>query len=267
MLQETVARNGHKGKVVVFFALLLGVAVWHNSQLKAEAPMNLIATLPGRIQSPSAFKARCNAYWQTHPIAPAQMKPYLRSAAWSGARDGCRGSLTCMRAVGLYYGTSTGNTEEVAGMIGEKSGVSPTSIDDVTEAKDFEGFDGLIVGAPTWNTGADEQRSGTSWDDFLEDISGLSLSGKKVAVFGVGDSAGYGDNFCDAIEELHSTFAAAGAEMVGATSSEGYSHTESKSEADGKFLGLPLDQDNESDMTEDRVSKWVDQLKSEGMPF
>merc|ERR1719191_2490074 len=167
-----------------------------------------------------------------------------------------------MRAVGLYYGTSTGNTEEVAGMIGEKSGVSPTSIDDVTEAKDFEGFDGLIVGAPTWNTGADEQRSGTSWDDFLEDIAGLDLCGKPVAIFGVGDSAGYGDNFCDAIEELHSTFSSAGAKMLGYVAASDYQHSDSKSVQDDKFLGLPLDEDNEYDMTDDRVKKWVDQIKS-----
>ena len=29
-------------------------------------------------------------------------------------------------------------------------------------------------------------------------LTGLDLAGKKVAIFGVGDSAGYGDNFCDA---------------------------------------------------------------------
>ena len=30
----------------------------------------------------------------------------------------------------------------------------------------------LQVGAPTWNTGADSERSGTGWDDVLNDISG-----------------------------------------------------------------------------------------------
>merc|ERR1711985_135459 len=77
----------------------------------------------------------------------------------------------------------------------------------------------------------------------------------------------YGDNFCDAIEELHSTFAAAGAKMLGAVDSGGYQHSESKSEADGKFLGMPCDQDNEDDMTEGRVKAWVSQLKGEGMPL
>ena len=32
---------------------------------------------------------------------------------------------------------------------------------------DLMAFDGLICGAPTWHTGADTERSGTAWDDFL----------------------------------------------------------------------------------------------------
>merc|ERR1711985_224407 len=134
-------------------------------------------------------------------------------------------------------------------------------------AADLAGYDGLIVGLPTWNTGADSERSGTAWDEYLEEIKTLDLCGKPVAVFGVGDSVGYGDNFCDAIEELHNTFQAAGAKMIGYVPDSGYEfYADSKSVKDGKFLGLPLDGDNESDMSEDRIKTWVDQLKAEGMP-
>merc|ERR1711972_590948 len=162
------------------------------------------------------------------------------------------------RAVGLFFGTQTGKTEEVAGMVGASTGLEAQEIGDV-EAADLTGFDGLIVGAPTWNTGADEQRSGTAWDDYLEEIKAADFCGKPVAVFGTGDSMGYGDNFCDGIEELHNTFQAAGAKMLGYVSADGYQHSESKSVLDGKFLGLPCDQDNEFDMTEGRVKAWMDQ--------
>ena len=179
---------------------------------------------------------------------------------------GRRTCKTGLRAIGLFFATQTGNTETVAGMIGEATGAEATDIGEI-ETEDLAGYDGLIVGCPTWNTGADEMRSGTAWDDVLEDIKGLDLAGKPVAVFGCGDSASYGDNFCDGIEELHETFKAAGAKMVGYVDSSGYSHTESKSEADGKFLGLPCDQDNEDDQSEERVEKWISQLKGEGMPI
>jgi len=201
------------------------------------------------------------------PLAFAQGRTAaLRSAARAGAHSGCQGNRACMRAVGLFFATQTGNTETVAGVIGEATGLEATDIGEV-EAGDLAGYDGLIVGAPTWSTGADEFRSGTTWDEYLEEIKGLDLKGKPVAVFGCGDSQGYADNFCDAIEEMHSTFEAAGAKMLGYVDASGYGHAESKSERDGKFLGLPCDEDNEADQTPDRVSGWVEQLKGEGMPL
>ena len=60
---------------------------------------------------------------------------------------------------------------------------------------DLSSYDSLIVGAPTWHTGADEGRSGTAWDEAYGDIRSLDLSGKQVAVFGVGDSSAYGEYF------------------------------------------------------------------------
>ena len=177
-------------------------------------------------------------------------------------RRGC----TAREAIGLFFATQTGNTETVAGIIADKAGAEAMDAGEIS-AEDLAGYDGLIVGCPTWNTGADEYRSGTSWDDLLDDIKGVDLKGKPVAVFGCGDSQGYGDNFCDGIEELHETFAAAGAKMVGYVDAGAYQHEESKSTRGDKFLGLPLDQDNEDEMTEDRIASWVTQIKGEGMPL
>merc|ERR1712039_624536 len=140
----------------------------------------------------------------------------------------------------------------------------PTDIGEV-DVSDLEGYSSLIVGAPTWNTGADEGRSGTAWDEVIEEIKDLDLSGKKVAVFGCGDSSSYGDYFCDAIEEVYSAMKDAGATMVGFVDPSGYDFAESKSVIDGKFCGLPLDEDNESDMTEDRVAAWCEQISGEGL--
>merc|ERR1712072_192935 len=99
------------------------------------------------------------------------------------------------------------------------------------------------------------------------DLTALDLSGKKVAVFGLGDQAGYADNFCDAIDELASCFQKKGAKIIGSVSTSGYDHTESKSVKGNKFVGLPCDEDNQPEMSEDRVKSWIAQLKKEGMPF
>merc|ERR1719364_461828 len=132
-------------------------------------------------------------------------------------------------AVGLLYSTTTGNTETVAGYIAAATGLEAVDIGDCS-GDDVAGYDGLIIGAPTWHTGADTERSGTAWDDFIYgDLTSLDLSGKKVAVFGVGDQAGYADNYCDAMDELAECFKKQGAEVIGATSTDGYDHEESKS--------------------------------------
>uniref|UniRef100_A0A7S3VWG8 Flavodoxin-like domain-containing protein n=1 Tax=Emiliania huxleyi TaxID=2903 RepID=A0A7S3VWG8_EMIHU len=182
-----------------------------------------------------------------------------------GSRATVPARASANMGVGLLYSTTTGNTETVAGYLSAEIGVDAV---DIADAEDLASFDGLIIGAPTWHTGADSERSGTAWDDYLYgDLTSADLKGKKVAIFGLGDQAGYGDNFCDAMDELKSCFEKQGAEVIGAWSADGYDHTESKSEAGGTFVGLACDEDNQPDQSEERVKAWVAQLKSEGMPL
>ncbi|KAG7369494.1 flavodoxin [Nitzschia inconspicua] len=172
---------------------------------------------------------------------------------------------TSLNSIGLYYSTSTGNTETVAGYISTAVGVEAEEIGNVSGDEIMQ-HEAIIVGAPTWHTGADEQRSGTEWDQWLySTLPKLDMTGKKVAIFGVGDQESYGDNFCDAAGELFDLFQARGAEMkYGHTSQEGYNHNESKAVRGDKFCGLMCDEDNQYDLSEDRVKNWVSQLKKEG---
>ena len=95
-------------------------------------------------------------------------------------------SSSSIDAVGVYYDSSTGNTETVAGYIGSAVGVDPQYISDTSE-DEMMSADGLIVGAPTWHTGADSERSGTSWDEWLYNtLPNMDLKDKKVAIFGCG---------------------------------------------------------------------------------
>lgn len=174
-------------------------------------------------------------------------------------------SSALMASIGLYYSTIGGSTQDCAQYIGEAiGGLEPIDIGDA-DVKDLSSKDCLIVGAPTWNTGADKERSMTPWDQWLyETLPSLNLEGKKVAVFGVGDQMGYSFNYCDAVGELFDCFTAQGAKPYGMTSTEGYRHVESKAEVDGKFLGCLFDQDNQNDLSEGRAKAWVAQLKEEG---
>merc|ERR1712224_1069194 len=137
-------------------------------------------------------------------------------------------------------------------------------IDEFDESAAAEA-DGIIIGAPTWNTGADEARSGTGMDDFLADtLPNINVKGKKVAIFGCGDQQSYSEYYCDAAGEIYDKFTEAEAQIYGMTATDGYDHESSKAEVDGKFVGLLFDEDNQSDMSEGRAEAWVEQLKSEG---
>jgi flavodoxin I len=165
----------------------------------------------------------------------------------------------------LLYSTTTGNTETAAGYIAAATGLEAVDIGDV-DLEAIKECDSLIVGAPTWHTGADSERSGTAWDEFLYgDLTALDLSGKKVAVFGMGDQAGYADNFCDAMDELATCFEKQGATIVGAWPTAGYEHEDSKSVRGDNFVGCPFDEDNQPDDSEERANKWVEQIKGEGI--
>lgn len=135
----------------------------------------------------------------------------------------------------------------------------------------FNEHNSLIVGTPTWNTNADTFRSGTGWDDLyydkLPDLKSI-LEGKKVAVFGLGDQISYGENYADATGELYSVFESLGCDMVpyAHTSQDGYDHETSKSILPDSdlFCGLLLDQINQDDLTDDRISSWIEKLQAGG---
>lgn len=91
------------------------------------------------------------------------------------------------------------------------------------------------------------------------------LSGKLVSFFGLGDSSSFGDTYCDAIGTIYADLQGTGAQFIGQVSTDGYSFDESTAVVDGKFVGLALDEMNESDQTDARIDAWVAQLAGEGV--
>ena len=167
-----------------------------------------------------------------------------------------------MAKIGLFYGSTTGNTEESAEAIQAAfGGEDVVELFEISGAStsDFAGFDCIIVGSPTWNTGELQD----DWDTFFPDLDQIDFSGKKVAYFGQGDQLGYADYFQDAMGILEEKISQQGATTVGLTSTDGYDHDESKAVRNGNFVGLALDEVNQSDLSDDRISAWVTQLKQE----
>jgi len=235
------------------------------TQTKVINAIPFVLSLLVAVTSPS--RLLCSAFSSRRTmrtkLPSLRTKPYYYSSAATTSLH--------MANVGIFFGTSTGTTEDVGILIKDELGDDadgPFDIDDLEKSvkETFEQFDGLIVGTPTWNTGADTERSGTGWDEiYYDSMAELDMGDKNVAVFGCGDQISYGENFADATGELHDVFQNLGAKMeFGYTSQDGYEHEESKSIRGDKFCGLLCDGVNQDELTEDRVKNWVAQLKEEG---
>ena len=166
-----------------------------------------------------------------------------------------------MEKIGIFYGSSTGNTESIAKQLGKSLQVESQNIFDIGKkgaiAKLSE-YDVLLLGSSTWGDGDVEDE----WE--LSDFKSINLQGKKVAVFGTGDSSSYPDSFCDALGLLADAAKKANADLIGnKVDTTGYTFDSSVAIVDGFFVGLPIDEDNESDQTDDRVANWVEQLKAQ----
>lgn len=161
-----------------------------------------------------------------------------------------------MKKTIVVYGSSTGNCEAIAEKIAGKLGCEAVNVQDLT-ADTVKENDNLILGTSTWGAGDMQD----DWYDGVKTLKEAGLQGKTVALFGVGDSASYSDTFCGGLAELRDAAKDAGANIIGAVSTDGYTFDDSAAVEDGKFVGLALDEDNESDKTDERIDNWVAEIK------
>lgn len=159
----------------------------------------------------------------------------------------------------IFFATSTGNAEEVAEKISSKLGDIEVFDLASTSVEEMNSYDNLILGGSTWGDG----ELNDDWEDAWDDFCSLDLSSKTIALFGLGDQDGYEDEFCDALGLMYEQVKSTGAKIVGFTSTDGYEYDVSKAEVDGKFVGLVIDEDNQSELTEERIENWVNDIKGE----
>ncbi|MBW8192343.1 flavodoxin FldB [Neiella marina] len=166
--------------------------------------------------------------------------------------------------IGLFYGSSTCYTEMAAEKIQQ---LLTTDLVDIHNIKDVslshtEQYDILIFGISTWDYGELQE----DWESQWSQVSGLDLSGKIVALYGLGDQEGYADWFQDALGMLHDAIDGNGVVRIGFwPNGDDYDFNASKALTadDSQFVGLALDEDSQFDLTEERIQKWCAQLLEE----
>jgi flavodoxin I len=170
-----------------------------------------------------------------------------------------------MATIGIFFGTDSGTTrllaKKMAKILGDDIASKPLNINR-TSVEDFLAYDALILGTPTYGEGclpgiATGVKDG-SWQEFLPKLGGCDLSGKTIALYGLGNSEKYTDRFADALFELHSALAAQGASFVGQCNPSDYSFEQSQAVVAGEFVGLVLDHVTQPLLTDTRIQNWLD---------
>ena len=167
-----------------------------------------------------------------------------------------------MKKTCVFYGSTTGTTESVARMIANKLGISSGDVYDVSKlTADVAGsYEALILGTSTWGDGELQD----DWYDGIKVLKGMDLSGKTDALFGCGDSASYSDTFCDGMGILFNELKDSGCRFIGTVPATDYTYSSSVAVTDdGCFVGLAIDDINESDKTEERITAGTETLKAE----
>ncbi len=162
--------------------------------------------------------------------------------------------------IGLFYGSSTCYTEmaseKIRAIIGEEL-VDIYNVKD-TPVSTMQDYDFLILGISTWDFGEIQE----DWSAVWQQLDGLSLNGKYVALFGLGDQEGYGEWFLDAMGMLHDELLPTGVNFLGYWPNQGYEFEKSKAlTADrSHFVGLALDEDSQYELSDERIATWCEQI-------
>ncbi|MFW6218801.1 MAG: flavodoxin [Bacteroidota bacterium] len=166
-----------------------------------------------------------------------------------------------MANIGLFYGSSTGNTELIAQRVKELLYPLIVELFDVAECipENILNYNRLILGISTWGNGDLQD----DWTNFLGKIRDYDFSEKKIAIFGLGDQDAYAETFVDAMGVLFNFMKERKAKIIGRWPLDGYNFISSKAVIGGFFVGLPLDEDSQGDLTLERLKRWTDIVKKD----
>jgi len=165
-----------------------------------------------------------------------------------------------MKKVGIFFGPTGGSTEKIAKQIQNELGVNNADLHPIknVKASDLDRYENIIlgcstIGGETWNSGKPKP----DWDLFRPELDKIEYKGKTFALFGLGDNISYPRNFVDNMGIIAKILLSKNAKIIGQTRKEEYEFLDSEAFIDGKFIGLPIDEDFESEKTESRLKNWV----------
>jgi len=165
-----------------------------------------------------------------------------------------------MKPIGLFYGSTYGMTEKIAAKIKQAFDNEQVDIYNVKDVsvEELAKYDNLIFGTSAWGIGEMQD----DWERFIVNLENFDFSGKKVALFGLGDQKEYPESFVDGMGTLYCRLPDKSV-VVGMWPTKEYSYYFSLADKDGVFVGLSLDEHNQAEKSNERINQWVALLKKE----
>ncbi|PSW33705.1 flavodoxin FldB [Photobacterium phosphoreum] len=166
--------------------------------------------------------------------------------------------------IGLFYGSTTCYTEMAAEKIRDCLGADIIELHNIkhTPLAEMNQYDMLILGISTWDFGEIQE----DWEAVWQQLDGLQLQQKTVALFGLGDQEGYTEWFLDAMGILHDQLCPTGVQFIGYwPNDDSYQFQASKALTTDEqfFVGLALDEDSQYDLSDARITQWCEQIMLE----
>ncbi|WP_221801808.1 flavodoxin [Oceanobacter mangrovi] len=173
-----------------------------------------------------------------------------------------------MNKIGMFFGTETGTTRLVAKklhkLLGADIADKPVNVNRI-QPEELLQYDALVLGTPSYGEGDIPGLSAgcleRNWEEFLVQFGSPDLSGKRIAMFGLGAQERYSERFASSLIALYKVFEGLGAEMIGDWPLDGYTFEHSASVQDGRFVGLVIDQRTQGMYTDERLAAWAAQVK------
>lgn len=170
-----------------------------------------------------------------------------------------------MEKIGIFYGPTDGSVEKVANMLKEMIGEDKTDLIPVKNAtaQTVNQYRNIIFGLSTVGKHTWDMEIADDWSAFIPQLEKIDYSGKIFALYGLGDHLTYALHFVDSLGYVAGEMMKHNAKIVGQVDPSGYDFQDSEAIIDGKFIGLPLDEDYESEKTPDRLREWLDIILKE----
>ena len=162
-----------------------------------------------------------------------------------------------MQNIAIIFGSSVGNTRFVAEKIHTHFPEADLIPAETADLEALKKYDVLIMGTSTWGVGQLQD----DFETFVENFLTLDLSGKTIALFGLGDQQTYADTFCNGMGKLYELLEKQKPRFIGQWPGDDYDFSESSAFKDGMFVGLALDEDNEPDLTDGRIAIWSEEVR------